>query len=73
MMTFIFVFEPGIPVLYCYVIWTALLNIAACLMFITNDLKFCRKLKSLELDVIGSFRMVMGFYTTSTALSTSFP
>jgi len=73
MMTFIFVFEPGIPVLYCYVIWTVLLNIAACLLFITNDLRFCRKLKSLELDVIDSFRLVMGFFTTSTAVSTSFP
>jgi hypothetical protein len=73
MMTFIFVFEPDIPVLYCCVIWTALLNITACLPFITNDLKFCRKLKSILLDVIGSFPMVMGFYITSTALSTNFP
>jgi hypothetical protein len=72
-MTFILVFEPGIPVLYCYVIWIAFLNITSGLLFITNDLKICRMLKSLELDVIGSFHMVMGFYTTSTALSTSFP
>jgi len=72
-MTFIFVLEPGIPVLYCYVIWTTFLNITSCLLFITNDLKICRRLKSLELDVIGSFHKVMGFYTTSTALSTSFP
>jgi len=40
MMTFIFVFELGIPVLYCYVLWTAFLNITACLLFVTNDLKF---------------------------------